>query len=96
MPQPVCRILWLPSALRIQSTHLIQKFFFKNFFFHADHLKSLCWIFYTTVSILCFFFFFGLEACKILVPWPEIEPVPPALEGEVLTTRPTWKSLSRP
>ena len=69
MPQPVCRILWLPSALRIQSTHLIQKFFFKIFFFDADHFKSLCWIFYTIVSVLwLLFFFFGLKACKILVP----------------------------
>ena len=32
------------------------------------------------------FWFFGCEACGILIPWPGIEPVPPALEGEVLTT----------
>ena len=35
----------------------------------------------------CFMFgFFGGEACRILAPWPSIEPTPPALESEVLTT----------
>ena len=32
------------------------------------------------------FWFFGHEACGILAPRPGIEPAPPALEGEVLTT----------
>ena len=32
------------------------------------------------------FWFFGHEACGIIVPQPGIEPVPPALEGKVLTT----------
>ena len=32
------------------------------------------------------FCFFGWEACGILAPQPGIEPAPPALEGEVLTT----------
>ena len=39
------------------------------------------------------FWFFGPEACGILAPWPGIEPAPPALEGEVLTTGPPGKSL---
>ena len=37
----------------------------------------------------CFYFIFwfcGHEACEILAPQPEIQPIPPALEGEVLTT----------
>ena len=38
------------------------------------------------------FWFFGPEACGILAPWPGIEPAPPALEGEVLTTGPPGKS----
>ena len=38
------------------------------------------------------FWFFGLKACGILAPPPGIEPVPPALEGEVLTTGPPGKS----
>lgn len=39
------------------------------------------------------FWSFGHEACGILVPQPGIEPEPPALEGEVLTTEPPGKSL---
>ena len=40
----------------------------------------------------CFLFcVFGCEACGILVPWPRIEPVPPPLEGEVLTNGPPGK-----
>ena len=39
------------------------------------------------------FWFFGLEACGILAPRPGIEPAPPALEDEVLTTGPPGKSL---
>ena len=39
------------------------------------------------------FCFFGHEACGILAPQPGIEPVPPALEGEILTARPPGKSL---
>ena len=35
----------------------------------------------------CFMFCFsGHKACGILASWPGIEPTPPALEGEVLTT----------
>ena len=32
------------------------------------------------------FWFFGHEVCGILAPRPGIEPAPPSLEGEVLTT----------
>ena len=31
--------------------------------------------------------FFGHEACEILVPWPRMKPATLALEDEVLTTR---------
>ena len=31
----------------------------------------------------CMFWFFGHEACGIMVPQPGIEPVPPALGGKV-------------
>ena len=42
----------------------------------------------------CFvYWFFGCEACGILVPWPGIKPTPPTLEGKVLTTQPPGKSL---
>ena len=39
------------------------------------------------------FWLFGPEACGILACRPGIEPAPPALEGEVLTTGPPGKSL---
>jgi len=44
-------------------------------------------------SVLCFGFF-GPGVCGILAPQPGIEPTPPALEGEVLTTGPLGKSLN--
>ena len=40
----------------------------------------------------CMLCFFGLEACGILAPLPGIEPVPPALEGEILGSGPPGKS----
>ena len=39
------------------------------------------------------FWFFGCEVYRILVTQPGIEPAPPALEGEVLTTGPPGNSL---
>ena len=39
------------------------------------------------------FWYFGGETCGIIVPQPGIEPVPPALEGKVLITRPLGKPL---
>ena len=38
-------------------------------------------------------FFFGHEKCGILAPLPGIEPVPSALEDELLTTGLPGKSL---
>ena len=52
-------------------------------------IKVLCFGFFFFV----FLFFFGHEACGILAPRPGIKPVPPALEGEVLTTGLPGKSL---
>ena len=37
------------------------------------------------------FWFFGRHVCGVLAPQPGIEPAPPALEGEVLTTGPPGK-----
>ena len=42
------------------------------------------------------FWFLGADACGILASQPGIEPVPPALEGEVLTTGPLGKSWDLP
>ena len=41
------------------------------------------------------FWFFGWEACGVLVPWLGIEPTPSALEGEVLATGPPGKFPNR-
>ena len=40
------------------------------------------------------FWIFGLEACGTLGPWPGIEPTPPSLDGEVITTGPPGKRLA--
>ena len=39
------------------------------------------------------FWVFGHEACEILAPQPEIEPVPFSWEGKVLITGPPGKTL---
>ena len=41
------------------------------------------------------FWFFGRKVCGILAPRPGIEPAPPALDGEVLTTGPPGKPLNK-
>ena len=64
-------------------------FFFFNFLC-GPFLKSLL-----NLLQYCFYFMFwlfGHQACGILAPRPGIEPSPPALEGEVLTTGPPGKS----
>ena len=58
-----------------------------------DHFLSLYWICYNIVSVLCFGFLALRHVGGILAPWPGIEPAPPALKGEVLTTGLPGKSL---
>ena len=67
-------------------------FILKTIFFNVDpFLKSLLNL---LQYCFCFmFWFFGLEACRILAPQPGIEPTLPALEGVVLTTGPLGKPL---
>ena len=48
--------------------------------------------FVTILLLFYVFWLFGHETCGILAPSPGIEPAPPALEGEVLTTGPHGKS----
>ena len=51
-------------------------------------------IFIEFVTVLLLFLCFGFLATRhvrFLAPWPGIEPTPPALEGKVLTTGPSWK-----
>ena len=64
----------------------------KIFFFYMDNFWNLYWICHNIVSVLCFVFF-GHDTCGLLAPWPRIEPVPSALEGKVLTTGTSGKSL---
>ena len=59
-------------------------------FFYTDHFQSLSKSLLNLLqycSVSCFGFL-GLETCGILASRPEMEPAPPTLEGEVLTTGP--------
>ena len=57
---------------------------FKIFFLCGSLLKVFLEL--VTKLLLFMFWFFGQEACRILAPLPGIKLVPPALNGEVLTT----------
>ena len=61
-------------------------------FFLCGRLFFKVFIEFITILFL-FYVFFDHEACGILAPRPGIQPAPPALEGEVLTTGPPGKSL---
>ena len=58
-------------------------------FFDVDHFK----VFTEFVMLLLLFHGLGHQASEILDPQSGTEPIPPALEGEVLTTRLPGKSL---
>ena len=62
------------------------------FFAYGPLLKYLLNLL-NIASILCFGFF-GHEVCRILAPWPEIEPTLLSLEGRVLTSGLLGKSLA--
>ena len=60
----------------------------------GSYLKSLLNLLLQHCFCFMFWgFFFGLQACGISASWPGIEPAPPALESEVLTTGTPGKSL---
>ena len=63
----------------------LRSFCFKNFC-DVDHFQSLYWICYNIASLVCALGFFGHNTFGSLAPQPRIEPLPPALEGEVLNT----------
>ena len=77
-PQPVLNKPKLPDGFQ-QSDFLVFIFKIKKILKSLLNLLQYCFC--------CMLCFFGLKACGILAPLPGIEPVPPALEGEVLTTR---------
>ena len=59
-------------------------------------MRTIFKVFVEFVTILLLFFmfwFFGLEACGILAPWPRIQPTTPVLEVELLISRLPGKSL---
>ena len=99
------RVLWLNSIFhneRVLWDYLSQVdtflkinlffFFFLKIFWCGPFLKFLLNL---LQYCFCFmFWFFGPEARGILAPLPGIEPTPPALEGEVLTTGQPGKSQS--
>ena len=72
-------------------------FFFCKFFKKIFLVWTIFKVFIEFVTILLLFyvlvFIFGPEAWGFLVHLPGIKPTPPALEGEVLTTGPSGKSL---
>ena len=80
---------WLLSFMRIspiQINCLLGSSFLRFFFILCGPLKKKkngYWISYNTASMFCFY---GHEACGILAARPGTEPIPPALEGDVITT----------
>ena len=52
-------------------------------------MQTIFKVFSEFVAVLFLFYVlvFGHQACRILAPRPGIKPVPPTLEGQVLTTR---------
>ena len=78
--------------LHLHNSYVQKKFNAWCFLIVLLFFLSLCWICYNTASVLCFGFF-GCKACGTLALQPGIEPAPPALEDEVLTTGPPGKSL---
>ena len=68
-------------------------FFFKDFFFLMWTIYKVFIEFVTILLLFFMFWFFGNEACGILVRQSGIEPAPPALEGKVLTSGLPGKSL---
>ena len=75
-------------------------FFFKEgkswlFFFKDFLMWTIFKVFIQFVTILLIFmlWFYGHKACGILAAWSGSKPLPPVLEGKVLTTGPPGKSL---
>ena len=82
----------LKASPRVATEPIDNVSIFLRFFFL---MWTIFKVFVEFVTILCLFYVldFGLKASEILDPQPGIEPIPPVLEGEVLTTEPPGKSL---
>ena len=76
----------LPLAIVASILNIFFFFFLRFFFDVGSFLKSLLYMLH---YCFCFmFWFFDHKACGILAPQPWIEPAPPTLDSEVLTTGP--------
>ena len=68
-------------------------FFFKVFFFFLMWTTFFKSLLNSLQYCSCFVFWvFSHEACGVFAPWPKMEPTPPALKGEILTTESPGKS----
>ena len=73
--------------------HLLSSYYYLHFLFYFFNFFSLflMWTIFKvfikliTILLLCYFWFFGHEACGFLAPQPGLKPTSPALEGKVLT-----------
>ena len=87
---------WSPVSLLLMpaSTFFLLSFSFTLLFYLSLSFFFFFWMWtifkvlieFVTILFLFYIWFFGHEACGLLVPWPGIKPAHPALEGEILTT----------
>ena len=97
---PYTLMLWVRIPTSFFLFFFLTKWLASFFFVFFSKIFSMWTIFkvfieFVTILLLFFnFWFFGYKACEILAPRPGIEPVPPAFEGEVLTTGLPGKSLA--
>ena len=96
-PPPRLKAFGFPNS--IPSSHCTCSYLsyisFLSFFFYVNHfLKSL--LILLRCSFCFMLWFFGPKACGILALPPGIEPIPPTLKDEILTTEPPGKSQPVP
>ena len=90
-----CSLQWKHGVLTTGLSGTVIKYFFQRFFFFfdVDHFSKV-FIEFVIILLLFYVLVFWPPGMWDLVPWPGIEPVPTALEGEVPTTGPPGKSPS--
>ena len=90
-PPLLLRLHFNMLELLILSCSLWRLFHFFLVLFYC----SSYWIIsiYVSSNLLLFFFWPCRTACGILVPWPGIRPMPPAMELLSLNHRSTWEIL---
>ena len=85
---------WSPLHILIYFLECVELNIFLKDFFDVAHFLKVCIEFVTVLLLvyLLFCFFFGREACGILVPQPGVEPASSALGGGVLIAGAPGKS----